>query len=324
MTTTAIRLENISKTFGLFKKVQAVKNASFEVETGQVYGFLGPNGAGKTTAIRLMLDMMRPSNGTAYIYGKPVRRHHDILRRVGALVEGATYYPYLSAQKNLTVLARTHGLQDLSRIDSLLKQVGLNARAKQRVKQYSMGMKQRYGLAAALLHDPDLLILDEPTNGLDPAGIQEMRVFIRDLVDKQGKTVFLSSHMLNEVEQICDRVAIISQGEIVREGSVQSMIQAASSVGGVTLRVSPLEQAEAVLQPRYTVQNGRKDGLLDVQTDNDDDVPQLVRMLVEQGIDVYEVVPQKHTLEDFFLSVTQQLDETEKPNEQPEEAAHVR
>jgi ABC-2 type transport system ATP-binding protein len=296
----AIRLENISKTFGRGKRqVHAVRNVSFTVQAGQVYGLLGPNGAGKTTLIRLLLGLLSPTNGCALIYGQDVQTHHAVLKRVGAIVEGATAYPFLSGYGNLEVMARTSGQYDRARIDALLKQVGLQERAKQRVRGYSLGMKQRLGLAEALLHDPDLLILDEPTNGLDPAGIQEFRQFARDLVDKHGKTVCVSSHMLNEVEQVCDRVAIIHKGELLREGAVAELLSLQTQV---RLLVSPREKALNTLHGHWPV-SADDDGALTVQASHED-IPHVVRMLVEQAIDIYEVSPQRQTLEEYFLSVT--------------------
>lgn len=302
--TIAIRLDHLNKVFGRGKKrVHAVNQVDLDIDAGQVYGFLGPNGAGKTTAIRLMLDLLRPTSGEAYVFDQNVRRQHEVLRRVGALVEGAAFYPYLSGQKNLEVLARTHGSYDKARITTLLEQVGLGERAKQRFKNYSLGMKQRLGLAAALLHDPELLILDEPTNGLDPAGIQEMRTFIRDLVYKHGKTVVLSSHMLNEVEQICDRVAIINKGRIIQEGTVSSLLETQSRI---RVKAIPVEKATAVLQPNWqvSVNGGSADSTFIVDS-TPQDVPHIVRRLVENDVEVYEVTQQKQSLEEFFLSVTQ-------------------
>lgn len=301
---TAIQLDNLTKTFGRGKKrVQAVKNANLSIEAGQVYGFLGPNGAGKTTAIRLMLDLIKPSDGTARIFGANVRAQHSVLRRVGALVEGAAFYPYLTGYKNLEVLARTHGFYDRQRILTLLEEVGIAERAKRRFHSYSLGMKQRLGLAAALLHDPELLILDEPTNGLDPAGIQEMRTFIRDLVYKHGKTVFLSSHLLNEVEQMCDRVAIINKGEIIREGTVAGLLEAQSRF---RVRATPFDKATAIVQEHWTVSiNGGSEQAAFIVDSAQQDIPHIVRKLVENDVDVYEVVQHKQSLEEFFLSVTQ-------------------
>jgi ABC-2 type transport system ATP-binding protein len=300
---TAIRLENLTKSFGWRKKIDAVKNADLEIAAGQVYGFLGPNGAGKTTTIRMALDLLRPTHGAAYIFDQHVTHNHEVLRRVGSLVEGAAFYPYLSGKRNLDVLAKTHGCWDPVRIQSLLEQVGLAERPKLRFKKYSLGMKQRLGLAAALLHDPDLLIFDEPTNGLDPAGIQEMRTFIRDLVYVHGKTVFLSSHLMGEVEQVCDRVAIINRGEIISEGSVRELLD--QSQPGLRVRVTPVDKATQILQEHWTLRPASIQNsdtlILDAQAH---DAPQVVRKLVENDLEVYEVTPHKQSLEEFFLKVT--------------------
>jgi ABC-2 type transport system ATP-binding protein len=295
----AIRLENLSKTFGRrkSKRVEAVKHLNLEIKAGQVYGFLGPNGAGKTTTIRMMLDLILPTRGQAYVYGRHVRREHGVLRRVGAIVEGAAFYNFLSGRKNLEVLARTANQYDPQRIDKLLEQVGLAERARHRVRGYSTGMKQRLGLAAALLTDPDLLILDEPTNGLDPAGMREIRQFIRELVDQHGKTVFLSSHLLGEVEQVCDRVAIIHLGEIVREGAVTDLLADKSFL---RVEATPLEKAADILREQWSLSaNGQ---YLTVSAGRAD-IPHVVRRLVEHGVDVYHVASERQTLEDYFLSV---------------------
>lgn len=323
--TVAIRVEQLSKVFGRRRRnplraarrmlsaearttphniIWAVRNISLEVQAGQVYGFLGPNGAGKTTTIRMLLDLILPTHGAAYIYGQHVRHQHGVLRRVGAIVEGASFYNFLTARKNLEVLARTAQHYDPGRIDMLLAKVGLADRADQRVHGYSTGMKQRLGLAAALLTDPDLLILDEPTNGLDPGGMREIRRFIRDLVDLEGKTVFLSSHLLGEVEQVCDRVAIIHLGEIVREGAVRDLL-----AGQSRLRVEamPLDRASAVLADHWPVSvNQARNGHWLTVTAAHDDVPHVVRRLVEHHIDVYQVTVERQTLEDYFLSVVGQ------------------
>ncbi|MFZ1398413.1 MAG: ABC transporter ATP-binding protein, partial [Candidatus Promineifilaceae bacterium] len=252
----AIQLENVSKTFGRRRKrVEAVRHLSLEVAAGQVFGFLGPNGAGKSTTIRMMMDLIRPSTGTVLLYGRPVQNNPPLLQKVGALVEGAAFYDFLTGRKNLEVLARTRGCYDPQRVQTLLAQVGMADRADRKVSGYSTGMKQRLGLAAALLHDPDLVILDEPTNGLDPAGIQDVRLFVRDLVEKQGKTVFLSSHMLSEVEQVCDQVGIISNGRLVQTGNVADLL---SSQAMIRLEVLPLARALGLLLPKWpTVANGR-------------------------------------------------------------------
>jgi len=292
--------ENLTKHFGRgHKRIEAVKSLNLALLPGQVYGFLGPNGAGKTTTIRLLLGLLHPTSGHAYVYGNDVQRHPEVLRRVGAIVEGASFYNFLTARRNLEVFARTADRYDPARIDALLEQVGLAERANQRVKGYSTGMKQRLGLAAALLSDPDLLILDEPTNGLDPSGMHEIREFIRRLATEQGKTIFLSSHLLSEVEQICDRVAIIQRGAIVREGAVGELLEAKT-----TLRVeaSPLDAARAALGDQWHVTTNTT--WLSVEATRDE-IPAIVRRLVQYNIDVYQVTSQRQSLEEYFLSVVE-------------------
>jgi ABC-2 type transport system ATP-binding protein len=301
MSSIAIETRNLSKQFGGGKKrVNAVQSLNLQVAEQQVYGFLGPNGAGKTTTIRMLLDLIRPASGEALLFGQSPRKTPHILRRVGALVEGATFYPYLTGRKNLEVLARTGGYYDARRIQQLIELVSMADRADRPASGYSTGMKQRMGLAAALLSNPDLIILDEPTNGLDPAGIQEMRHFIRDLVEKDGKTVFLSSHMLSEVEQICDRVTIINRGRIVREGAVANLLAENTRL---RLDVTPLDKAHAVIAEHWRI-TANGDGLLiDAQRE---DIPVIVRKLVEQQINVYEISTQRQSLEEYFLAATQE------------------
>jgi ABC-2 type transport system ATP-binding protein len=299
----AIRIENLHKHFGRrrSKRVQAVKNLNLEVVAGQVYGFLGPNGAGKTTTIRMLLDLIRPNQGDVYLFGKHVRRERAVLSRVGAMVEGATFYGFLTGRRNLEVFGLTSNL-DLpeARFDEALMLVDMQERSLRRVKGYSTGMKQRLGIAAAILTDPDLLILDEPTNGLDPHGIAEIRELIRRLADERGKTVFLSSHQLGEVEQICDRVAIINKGELLREGRVVDLV---TEKAQYRIRAEPLAKAVAVVKEYWTCETFTDEALLvDAQ---EDDTPIIVKKLVENDIQVYEVSPFRQTLEDFFLSVTE-------------------
>jgi ABC-2 type transport system ATP-binding protein len=302
----AIQVENISKRFNRFMKkpVQAVQGLNLEVKTGEVYGFLGPNGAGKTTTIRMLLDLIRPNQGDVYIFGKHVRRDREILNRVGAQVEDARFYPFLTGRRNLEVLCLTANMTAYqSRIDSLLEQVGMSERSRRRVGGYSTGMKQRLGLAAALLSDPDLVILDEPTNGLDPQGIQEMRVFIRELADKHGKTVFLSSHMLNEVEQVCDRVAIINNGQLVEQGSVSELLAREEQL---RLEVDLPDQAAAILSEHWTT---TPNGTALLVRANRDDAPIIAEKLIANHIKIYELTKHRRTLEEYFLLVTKGEDQ---------------
>jgi ABC-2 type transport system ATP-binding protein len=300
----AIRIENLHKHCGRSeqKRVQAVKNLNLEVAAGQVYGFLGPNGAGKTTTIRMILDLIRPNQGDVYLFGQPVRREREVLSRVGSLVEGATVYPFLTGRNNLEVLALTSNLNlPPSRFDEVLEMVDMKERSVRRVAGYSTAMKQRLGIAAAMLTNPDLVILDEPANGLDPHGIAEIRALTRRLADEYGKTVFLSSHQLGEVEQVCDRVAIISQGELIREGIPSDLV---STQAQFRIRATPPEQALGVINGQGTSTLQSDDTLLaDVRYE---DMPVLIEALVQNNIKVYEVFPQRQSLEDYFLSVTEE------------------
>ncbi len=298
---TAIRIQNLSKTYGRGRKaVEALKDLNLEIEAGQVYGFLGPNGAGKTTTIRVLMDLIRPTQGSVHLFERNPRRQPEILKRVGAIVETPAFYDHLSGRDNLVVLADTANDRQPGRIEVLLEQVGLSEKANRRTGTYSTGMKQRLALAAALLNDPDLLILDEPTSGLDPAGITEMRQFIRRLVDDDGKTVFLSSHILHEVEQVCDRVAIIHEGECVGDGRVSELL--AEDSGTIRLQVRPLDQAAAVLS-----------GSWDVEVEGDwlsvkarpDIAPTIIDLLVSLEIGVFQVIAKHQSLEEFFMKVTE-------------------
>ncbi len=216
-----LETHDLSKRFGT---VTAVANVNLHVQRGEVFGFLGPNGAGKTTTIGMILGLVHPSAGRISLLGQPITPSHNAaLEQIGSLVGAPSLLPYLTARGNLQLLAKLHNEVDNGRIDEVLEQVGLTAAAERKVKGFSTGMKQRLGLAAALLHHPALIILDEPTNGLDPSGMREVRQLIRQLADS-GTTIFLSSHLLHEVEQVCDRVAFIRQGSIVAEGTVEELL----------------------------------------------------------------------------------------------------
>lgn len=303
----AIFTDSLSKSFGKgLRQVTAVRGVNLAVAPGQVYGFLGPNGAGKTTTIRMLMNLIRPSGGTARIFGQPVQSGPAALRRVGALVEGPAFYNYLNGWENLEVVARTAACYDAARIRFLMETLGLAERGKRPVSSFSLGMKQRLGIAAALLSDPDMLILDEPTNGLDPAGIQEIRALIRNLADEQGKTVFVSSHLLNEVEQICDRVAIIYNGEIIREGEVRALLS--DSAEEIAVQATPSDSARALLEQTWPV---RVEGEWLVAAAPKEAAPEIVSRLVAAGVAVHQVVQRRQTLEEYFMAVTH------TPGEQP-------
>jgi ABC-2 type transport system ATP-binding protein len=296
-----LELESLSKTYGRRGGVRAVRDVTLTVGRGEVYGFLGPNGAGKSTTIRMLIGLISPSAGEVRLFGEDLRRTPAILRRVGSLVDGGNFYPFLSGRRNLEVLAKTHGLPSAGgRIDMLLDQVGLAKDAKRKVKGYSTGMRQRLGVAAALLNDPEIVILDEPVNGLDVAGIQEMRALIRDLAVEQGKTVFLSSHLLHEVQQVCDRVAIISKGEIVREATIADLLR---QDDGLRIEASPLDAAEAALASRWAVE---RDGDALIVRAARAEAPEVVRRLVGAGADLFRLAPEQRNLEEVFLTITRE------------------
>jgi ABC-2 type transport system ATP-binding protein len=295
--TPAIRLENLDKTYGKGENaVHALVNVNLEIQPGQVYGFLGPNGAGKTTAIRLLARLIHPTSGAVHIFGEDVNANPEVLGRVGALVEDATFYGFMTGWENLEVLARTNGSLNQQRIEQLVEEVGMSDHASRRVNTYSTGMKQRLGIAAALVGDPDLAILDEPTNGLDPKGRQEMRSFIRELASQGGRTVFLSSHLLHEVELLCDRVAIINRGRIVREGLVAELLS--TEHAQLRLQVSPLKKAISVLEEHW---NAAIDGEWIAVSAKHDDSHLVVERLVTHEIRVHQVVLQRRTLEELFM-----------------------
>jgi ABC-2 type transport system ATP-binding protein len=293
-----LEISGLGKTYGRRGGgVKAVQNVSLTVHAGEVYGFLGANGAGKSTTIRMLLGLITPSAGTIRMFGHDLR-HGAPVQRVGSLVDGGAFYPFLSGRRNLDVLARTQGL-DASRIDPLLAQVGLERDGRRKVKGYSTGMRQRLGVAAALLNDPDLVILDEPANGLDAAGIQEMRALIRQLTSEHGKTVFLSSHLLNEVQQVCDRVAIIDRGVLIREAAIGELLQAEASMRIVA---APLEAARTALAERWPSEiDGNALQVRAAQAD----APEIVRRLVAAQVDVFSLAPAQRTLEEAFLAITQ-------------------
>jgi ABC-type multidrug transport system ATPase subunit len=290
-----IETRELGKRYG--EEIVAVDLLSMRVRRGEVYGFLGPNGAGKTTTLRMLLGLIQPTSGRALVLGDPPGSP-DGLARIGALIETPTLYPFLSGRDNLVVLARYAGVPE-RRIEAVLEEVGLTARADDRFRTYSLGMKQRLGIAAALLKDPELLILDEPTNGMDPAGMAEMRAFIRNL-GRGRRTVLLSSHLMSEVEQICDRVGVISKGRLVGEGTVDEL----RGREGLWVRAEPLEQAERLLRTLDAVEEvARSDGGLRIAADPAA-APAINRALVEAGMAVGELRPERASLEKVFLELT--------------------
>lgn len=235
-----LRTLGISKTYG---NIAAVKDLNLEVRAHEIFGFLGPNGAGKSTTIGMILGLVRPTAGSIELFGRRLRSEADLraaLRKIGTLMEQPAFYPYLSGRDNLRILAELRGGIPATRIDEALNMVGLAESARRRFGAYSQGMKRRLGLAAALLHQPELVILDEPTNGMDPAGMHEVRLLIKRLRD-EGTTVFLSSHLLHEVEQVCDRVMILNKGQAIAQGDVSQLLGGGASLEEFFLKVTGRE-----------------------------------------------------------------------------------
>jgi ABC-type multidrug transport system ATPase subunit len=291
----AIETTDLTKVYG--KHVRAVDRLNLTVRRGEVYGFLGPNGAGKTTTLRMLLGLIRATSGTANVLGRAPGDPESLVR-VGAIVEEPAFYPYLSGRDNLRVIARFAGLPEVG-IPAALDAVDLLARGGDRFKTYSQGMRQRLGVAAALLKDPALLILDEPTNGLDPAGMADMRSLIRGL-GSGDRTVLLSSHMLGEVQQVCDRVGVISRGALIAEGAVDEL----RGRGSILVRAEPLAAARETAERLVGTDRVEVlDGTLRLDSDAAD-APRITRELVLAGVAVSEVRPVERTLEDVFLQLT--------------------
>lgn len=297
-----IRVNNLSKQF---KEITAVDDLSFTVNEGDIYGFLGQNGAGKSTTIRMLLTLVRPTSGTISIFGKELFTHRtEILKQVGAVIEKPDLYKYLSAFDNLSLFAKLSGIKPThSLLLDQLKLVGLEERAFSKVKTFSQGMKQRLGIAVALVHDPKLILLDEPTNGLDPQGIADMRNLVLKLSREMGKTILVSSHLLSEIELIATRMLIIHKGKKMVEGYVAELLDPSKSL----VQVETANNEET----RKKLEQSKWNDLLQAGTNNiqlkmnKEEVPQLINDLVGMGIALLSVNP-THSLEDYFLSLTTQ------------------
>lgn len=300
--------EKIIEVSGLskeFKELTAVNNLTLNVYKGDVFGFLGPNGAGKSTTIRMLLSLIRPTRGTIKLFGLPLETHrNEILKRIGAIVEKPDFYGYLSAYRNLEILGSISGCDtSKKRIMEILELVGLEKRYKSKVKTYSHGMKQRLGIAQALLHDPDLIILDEPTTGLDPQGMKEIRDLIIHLSRDKKKTIFLSSHILYEVELVANRMVILNKGTTVIEGAVQDLLDATHL--NVVFEVDDVVKAENILRdkfPSVPIDSITIDKIL--LRSSKEDIAPINKAFIENGLAVSEISPRK-SLEEYFLKLTE-------------------
>ncbi|MYL73133.1 ATP-binding cassette domain-containing protein [Halobacillus litoralis] len=299
MSEPVMQLKNVKKTIG---NKSIIKGLDFEIYGGEVFGFLGPNGAGKTTTIRMMVGLMTMTDGDVIIQGESVQNNFKgAIRHVGGIVENPEMYPFMSGWKNLVHYARMMPGVTEERIKEVVKLVGLEKRMKEKVGKYSLGMRQRLGIAQALLHKPSVLILDEPTNGLDPSGIREIRAYIRRLAEEEGVAVIVSSHILSEMEMMCDRIGIIKNGELISIQTVQDALQQTDEKE-VSIEATPVDQTMIALQEMTGKEVSRKEELLTF-TVKKEKIPTVVANLVQKGIQIYSVNVNRSTLEDKFLDL---------------------
>lgn len=296
-----IEFDRVEKSF---KEIKAVENLSFKVYKGDIYGFLGPNGAGKSTSIRMLLSLIRVDKGTIRLFGKNLSvNRYQSLSRIGALIEKPDFYKYLTARKNLEILARISNVQNYrDKVEEVLELVGLSGRADSKVKTFSQGMRQRLGIAQTLLHDPDLIILDEPANGLDPQGQMEIRELIKSLNVEKKITLLMSSHLLSEIEEICNRMIIIDKGTKIVEGEVADLLSSENL--NVVIKVDDLSYLKTVLQNsiwQNKITNCENQNCFFNLKNNE--IPELVRFLIEKNVNIYSVKPLR-SLEEYFIRLT--------------------
>jgi ABC-2 type transport system ATP-binding protein len=311
----AIETTGLTKRFG---ERTALDGVDLRVPRGSAFGFLGPNGAGKTTMIRTLLGLTHATSGTMHMLGHPVPHERaQALERVGAIVEEPRFHMHLTGRENLSIVAAVRGPETFERIDPALARVGLSERAGDKVKSYSMGMRQRLGVARCLLADPLLLILDEPTNGLDPGGIQEFREMIREMVEQEGRTVFISSHLLDEVEKTCDAAAIVDRGRIITQGAIADLADGGTARHELIVGVDEAELALATLGGSPLVAEARRsdEGLRVVLAGDAQSAAAVNAALVHAGVAVTRLEPVRHSLEQRFLQVTSRLDADLAPDE---------
>lgn len=292
-----MKLQHVNKTIGSH---HVIKDLSFDIYPGEVFGFLGPNGAGKTTTIRMMVGLMGMSSGDIVIKGHSIhKKRNEAMKHIGAIVENPEMYPFMSGWKNLIHFARMAEGVTTERIQEVVKLVGLENRINDKVHKYSLGMRQRLGIAQALLHRPSVLILDEPTNGLDPSGMKEIRAYIRKLAKVENVAVIVSSHILSEMEMMCDRIGVIHNGELINIQTVEEAI--ADAEMEVTIEATPLAVVERVLQEEVEhVLTKNETCRIVLEKDR---IPEVTTKLVENNVNIYSIYTQKKTLEDQFLQV---------------------
>ncbi len=284
-----------------YNQTPVVSEINLTIQVGDIYGFIGPNGAGKSTTIKLLLGLLTPHSGEVEIFGMPMRAQRTaILRKIGALVEMPSLYPHLTGAENLEVLRRIYDVPR-PRIAHVLEQVGLIGQERKKVKEYSLGMKQRLGIAQTLLHEPQLLILDEPANGLDPEGMQELRFFLRRMASEHGLTILISSHILTELEQVANRVGIISKGRMRYEGALEDLKRRERA--SLLLRVNSTEQTLAIFRSASYKAKRVAEKTVSVEVERGEDAAEVNELLVRQGVLVYHLSMEQANLEHAFLEL---------------------
>ena len=297
MANTVLELKNVNKSFG---KRKVIDNISLEVKEGEIYGFLGPNGSGKTTTIKMILRLIDSDSGEIKVNGFDTKKQFEkAMECIGAIVENPDMYKYMSGIDNLKLHARIRNI-DKKRIDEVLEMVELKGREKDKVGKYSLGMKQRLGLALTLLHHPKVLILDEPTNGLDPAGIKKLRDILKEIAHKEGVAVFVSSHILSEMQLMCDKVAVIDSGKVVK---IEEISKEDDKIETVEIKVKNVEKAIQIIKEKFEIDTKRVGNNIEITllTEN---LPKVVKELAIADVEIKAVIPKEHSLEEIFFDAT--------------------
>lgn len=298
MGNTVLEIKNLSKSFG---KRKVIDNISLEVKEGEIFGFLGPNGSGKTTTIKMILRLIDNDAGEIKVNGYDTKKQFEkAMEYIGGIVENPDMYRYMTGRDNLKLHARIRNV-DAKRIKEMLELVDLKERADDKVGKYSLGMKQRLGLALTLLHKPKVLILDEPTNGLDPAGIKKLRDILKEIAHKEGVAVFVSSHILSEMELMCDRVAVLDNGKIVKTEEITQKDEEPTET--IELRVKDTQKAIDILKEKFEIETKNQNNVLEI-TLATDQVPSVVKELANADVGIKAVIPKEHSLEDIFFDAT--------------------
>ena len=297
MAKTVLELKNVNKTYG---KRKVIDNISLEVKEGEIYGFLGPNGSGKTTTIKMILRLISSDSGEIKVNGYDVKKQFEkAMECIGAIVENPDMYKYMSGIDNLRLHARIRNI-DEQRVNEVLEMVDLKNRKKEKVSKYSLGMKQRLGLALTLLHKPKVLILDEPTNGLDPAGIKKLRDILKEIAHKENVAVFVSSHILSEMQLMCDKVAVIDSGKIVK---IEDMSDETNEIEVVEIRAEDIEKSIQTIKERFGIEATKKEHSIEINISTES-LPEVVKELAMADVKIRAVIPKEHNLEDIFFDAT--------------------